>query len=161
MVYDPKLPQSGSTHWTGSVWQITINAAEPFTRQRYTMCHELKHILDAPFDEFCYPDQPKQPAKQFAETVCDVFAANLLMPKRMVVRAFTSGAHFQDTNELAKLFGVSPKAMEVRLQDLGLQDRKYRCATPIVATLGRTRRFYRAATSTREILVAQPVLGGC
>lgn len=161
VVYDPDLPQSGSSHWTGKLWQITINASEPFTRQRYTMCHELKHILDAPFDEYCYPSHPKQSAQQFAETVCDVFAANLLMPKRMVVSAYTSGGDLQRPAELAKLFGVSQKAMEVRLQDLGLLARKYRCATPIAATVDRTRRFYRAAATTRELLTAQPAFGGC
>lgn len=161
IVYDANLPQSGSSHWTGTVWQITINAGEPFTRQRYTLCHELKHILDAPFDEYCYPDDLKQPAKHFAETVCDVFAANLLMPKRLVVRAFTSGGHFQDVSELAKLFGVSAKAMDIRLQDLGLRDRKYRCRHPVTTTLDRTRRFYRAAAPTRDFVAARPVLGGC
>jgi xanthine dehydrogenase YagR molybdenum-binding subunit len=64
--------------------------------------------------------------------------------------------------ELAKLFGVSQKAMEVRLQDLGLVERKYRCRRPAAGTLGRARRFYRAAASTRELLAAaQPALGGC
>ncbi len=125
------------------------------------MAHEVKHILDAPFDEYCYPSHPKQSAQQFAETVCDVFAATLLMPKRMVVRAYTSGGHLQHPAELAKLFGVSQKAMEVRLQDLGLLDRKYRCAAPIAATVNRTRRFYRAATTTRELLTARPAFGGC
>lgn len=161
VVYDATLPQSGSSHWTGRVWQITLNAGEPFTRQRYTLAHEFKHILDAPFDEFCYANRPRgQSPGQWAETVCDYFAATLLMPKLLVRRAFTSGGHFQDPAELARLFGVSPKAMEIRLQALGLVERRYRCRHPAAATLSRARTFYRTAAATRELLPVMPALGG-
>lgn len=159
VVYDEALPQSGSTHWTGRVWQITINANEPFTRQRYTLAHEFKHVLDAPFDALCYPLAPNTSTAAFAETVCDYFAATLLMPKLMVRQAFTSG-HLQDPAELAQLFGVSVRAMEVRLQSLGLTERKYRCRRDDDANLARPRRFYRSARPRWEHLLSQPVLGG-
>jgi Zn-dependent peptidase ImmA (M78 family) len=161
VVADAQLAQSGSSHWTGRVWQITLNAGEPFTRQRYTLAHEYKHIVDAPFIEYAYPSGPGTSAAQRAEAVCDYFAACLLMPKALVVRAFTSGPTLQDPAELARLFGVSPRAMAVRLQALGLTEVRYRCRPAPAGSLGRVRRFYRSAAPTRELLtVGAPRLGG-
>jgi Zn-dependent peptidase ImmA (M78 family) len=155
VAYDADLPQSGSSHWTGAVWQITVNGSEPFTRQRYTMAHELKHILDAPFDEYCYSGPGGGSATQRAEYICDYFAACVLMPKRMVVQAFTSGVDLQRPAELARIFGVSTRAIQVRLQELGLIDAKYRCRTPLRPASAR--RFYRSARPTRELIT---VFGG-
>jgi hypothetical protein len=41
-----RLPTSGMSYWTGQTWVIAINSAEPLTRQRFTLLHEFKHILD-------------------------------------------------------------------------------------------------------------------
>src|SRR5471030_505941 len=94
---------------------------------RFTLCHEYKHVLDFPFDEFCYPAVGAQTSERRAEAICDYFAACLLMPKVLVRQAWTAGGSNQDSDELARLFGVSPRAMEIRLQDLGLLEPAYRC----------------------------------
>lgn len=39
------LPVSGSAHWDGSDWIITLNASEPVLRQRFSLLHEYKHII--------------------------------------------------------------------------------------------------------------------
>lgn len=146
VVLDAELPQSGSSHWNGRMWQITLRATEPFTRQRYTLAHEYKHIIDFPADEYCYPKTDRVSAAQRSEQICDYFAACLLMPKVLVRQAWTTGGATQDVSELARLFGVSPRAMEVRLQDLGLLEARYRCRyghTPAV----QRRRFRSKAES--------------
>ena len=42
------LPTSGASEWTGTHWQILLRASEPPVRQRFTLAHELKHIIDHP-----------------------------------------------------------------------------------------------------------------
>ncbi len=161
IVFDDRLSQSGSTHWTGRLWQITINAVEPFTRQRYTLAHEYKHIIDFPFDEYCYPTGRGQTAEQRAEYICDYFAACVLMPKVLIRQAWTSGGgDSQDPHELARLFGVSPRAMEIRLQELGLLEAKYRCRFPRSTATRSPRIFHRSTRPTRVLLPAGSIAGG-
>ena len=42
------LPASGFSYWTGSCWRLEANASEHPHRQRFTFCHEFKHIVDHP-----------------------------------------------------------------------------------------------------------------
>ena len=51
-------PVSGCTDWTGSMWTIALNAGEPPVRQRFSLAHEFKHILDNTFIQLIYPDLP-------------------------------------------------------------------------------------------------------
>ena len=44
--YDADMPVSGSAIWNGSRWVITLNAGESPQRNRFSLCHELKHIID-------------------------------------------------------------------------------------------------------------------
>src|SRR3954464_10524333 len=41
-----ELPTSGMSYWDGRTWVIALNASEPSTRQRFTLLHEYKHIID-------------------------------------------------------------------------------------------------------------------
>jgi Zn-dependent peptidase ImmA (M78 family) len=159
LVFDNRLPQSGSSHWTGRMWQITINATEPFTRQRYTAAHEYKHCVDFPFDEYCYPAEYGQTSHQRAELICDYFAACLLMPKVMVRRAWTAGGDNQNPAELARIFGVSTVAMEIRLQELGLLQARYRCRFDRLPLQG-ARTYHRSRIETRELLPLGGGVGG-
>lgn len=148
VVLDDELAVSGSSHWTGKVWQITLRSSEAFTRQRFTLAHEFKHIVDSPFDEFCYPALHGQSREQRAESVCDYFAACLLMPKVLVRRAWAAGGDNQQPEVLARLFGVSPQAMAVRLFQLGLSDARLRCRSAVAPNLRQCRHYYRALSPT-------------
>lgn len=59
---------------------ICVNAEDRDERQRFTICHEIAHfILGLPSD---HEKQPWWSAKRpFAERLCDVFAAELLLPE--------------------------------------------------------------------------------
>ena len=50
------IPVSGSAHWAKGRWVIVLNGAEPLVRQRFSLAHEFKHVLDAPFDTLLYPE---------------------------------------------------------------------------------------------------------
>ncbi|HVE45144.1 MAG TPA: ImmA/IrrE family metallo-endopeptidase [Acidimicrobiales bacterium] len=119
---------SGATAWSRGMWRIRLNAAEPPTRQRFTLAHELKHLLDAEAEDVIYKHLPAGAAKdRFIEAVCDHFAACLLMPKPWVKRLWGQGV--QDLAGLAWRFEVSQQAMLIRLQYLGLVDPLPRCVS--------------------------------
>ena len=78
------LPMSGYTAWSKGHWVIALNGAESATRQRFSLAHEFKHILDHPFIDASYGRLPGSAEQQWAERLCDYFAACLLMPKAWV-----------------------------------------------------------------------------
>ena len=82
--------------------------------QRFSLAHELKHILDHPFETILYA----RGSTTLAEQTCDYFAACLLMPRRWLRRAWSEG--MCDANSLARRFGVTPQAIKVRLLQVGL-----------------------------------------
>lgn len=117
---DVDLPVSGSTHWLSGRWLITINASEPPSRQRFTLAHELKHVIDHRHRDLLYADTPTLSTHVQGEYAADNFAACLLMPRRWVKRAWGDG--YQRISQLSRMFDVSPQAMRVRLERLGLMD---------------------------------------
>jgi predicted transcriptional regulator len=121
------LPVSGAAHWNGRYWIITVNASEHRLRQRFSLMHEFKHILDHTAKDFLYRDRPGSSADEQAERVADYFAACLLMPKRVVKRLWCQG--HQDLADLSNLLRVSPTAVRYRLDQLGLTERPRRCTT--------------------------------
>lgn len=110
--------------------QIWINPRHHINRQRFTMAHELGHFIrdilpkllsnkpttgfedsadfEMTFHRFNFADEPEEIAANF-------FAANLLMPAKAVKKY--SG---ESKDELAKRFQVSPRAIEKRMEYLGL-----------------------------------------
>jgi Zn-dependent peptidase ImmA (M78 family) len=135
VVRERLLPVSGSAHWNGRYWIISINADDHPFRQRFSMMHEFKHVLDHTTRQFLYEDTPYRTAHEQAERVADAFAAFLLMPKR-VVKALWCQRH-QNIEQLALLLEVSPQALRYRLDQLGLTERSPRCSRPITSSLAR------------------------
>jgi IrrE N-terminal-like domain len=129
-------PVSGCTDWAKGTWVIVVNGAEPEVRQRFTIAHEFKHILDYPFIDVLYPANLGMSPHQRAEKACDYFAGCLLVPRPWLKRAWVSG--LQDTAKLARHFGVSQQAVQTRLLQTGLIDRPGRCMD-----VGRGWRFLR------------------
>lgn len=119
------LPVSGFSEWSRSRWVIALNEDDHPTRQRFTLAHELKHVLDNPFIELLYPDRTGKPSAPRAEAICDYFAACLLMP-RPAVKVLWGLGH-QRVEDLADHFGVSRAAMGLRLHQLGLSSTRARC----------------------------------
>jgi len=115
-----ELPASGATHWDGNDWVIRVNGSEYHLRQRYTICHEYKHVLDHPVRHHRIRVAPGGifTSDEAGERVADYFAACLLMPRTWVKTEFSTSR--LSTSDLAHRFQVSAKAMSYRLYSLGL-----------------------------------------
>ena len=128
-------PVSGAAQWSRGRWLIVVNGAEPWGRQRFSLCHEFKHCLDAPFIKYLYPEYRGQSSHDRAEQVCDYFAACLLMPRAWVKHVYCKEG-IQDLRRLSRRFEVSAMAMQVRLMQLGLIEPPSRCELrPALAAL--------------------------
>lgn len=121
-----RIPVSGSVHWSKGSWVIALDRGEAYVRQRFSLAHEFKHVLDAPFGTTLYPAWRGLSASDRAEQVADHFAACLLMPRAWVKRAYYDEG-VTDLGRLAHRFNVSQAAMRVRLSSLGIVDSRTRC----------------------------------
>ena len=121
------LSDSGASGWHKGRWLILLNDRDSITRQRFSLAHELKHVLDSRFARLIYRAIPDAERDGRVEDICNHFAACLLMPRPWVKRAWATGT--QDVRTLAKDFDVSQAAMQVRLHQLGLTTPRRRHAT--------------------------------
>jgi Zn-dependent peptidase ImmA (M78 family) len=112
------LPSSGRAQWNGAAWVLLVDSTEPKVRQRYSLAHELGHVIWHPLSAQALPDTKRSSASERIETACEYFAACLLMPRVWMKRAYFDES-IQDVPSLARLFGVSWLAMRVRLEQLG------------------------------------------
>jgi len=110
------LPVSGITFWGNHTWKIHIRAAESLVHRRFTVLHELKHIIDHPDRGRLYDDRAYIALGE-RELVADHFAACALLPAEKLKAASLS---IQDRRELAQNFGVSGRQLALRMVDLGL-----------------------------------------
>ncbi len=153
VVYEA-LPVSGMSHWNGRSWIITINRDDPLTRQRFTVLHEFKHIIDHGAAARLYRDTAgssrRATAAEQAEQAADYFAGCALIPRQALKSVWGQG--MQRITVLAEHFGVSPAAIEVRLSQTGLDRvrdpdpepvpaRTPRCARPTRTPLWQAQRF--------------------
>lgn len=108
---------SGVAQWHNGRWIVALNALEPDTRQRFSLAHELFHIINHTTKHWLHPDTRRFSSYATGERLADHFAACLLMPRRHVRALVSHGLHL---DELAEAFDVSTKAMEIRLSHLRL-----------------------------------------
>ncbi len=138
------LSVSGTSHWTGTTWLISINRDDCKERQRFTLLHEFKHIIDHGSTHQLYTGSRRHSAAEQAELAADYFAGCALVPRRALKAAWGNG--IQKPRLLATLFGVSETALRVRLSQTGLdtpldKEPTPRCARPVATPRGRTQRF--------------------
>lgn len=103
---------------TGAI--IGVNARHAYVRQRFSMAHELGHHLLGHANRFHIDVSDGQPPgyDYRSERGANDFAAELLMPRRILAREFKLDDR---TPVLAKAFEVSEIAMGYRLVNLGLR----------------------------------------
>jgi hypothetical protein len=109
-----------TTDLIGGKLQIFINQAEPVIRQRFSVLHELKHVLDFPQASTIHKrlgSGNPQRKGDMIEWVANEFAAHVLMPTPLVKRIWH---RTQDIELAASFFNVSREAMSTRLTRLGL-----------------------------------------
>lgn len=114
---------SGLTTRQNGQYLIRVNKNRPRAHRRFTLAHELKHLVDYPYARLWHAGlnlgKPQDQSWRI-EKIADHFAANLLMPSMLVKRAWVRG--LQNPRTLAQVFEVSVEAMRIRLDDLGLTD---------------------------------------
>jgi Zn-dependent peptidase ImmA (M78 family) len=105
------------------LWVLLVDAKEAKVGQRYSLAHELAHVIWHPLSAQALPDTKRSPAGERIEAACDYFAACLLMHRVWMKRAYFDEG-IQDVLALARLFAVSWLAMGVRLEQLGLVEQE-------------------------------------
>lgn len=138
------LPVSGLSYWNGQEWVIALAGGDSTARQRFTLLHEFKHIIDHGSLGCLYAGDANRTAKQQAEAAADYFAGCALVSKLALKSAWGNG--IQRAPELAAHFGVSEPAIRVRLSQTGLdtvidQIPAARCARPVRTSNSQTQRF--------------------
>ncbi|MFG2299771.1 ImmA/IrrE family metallo-endopeptidase [Actinacidiphila glaucinigra] len=128
------LPQGvDGLAWQADSFRLVLLApTDLWTRQRFTLAHELCHIL-ARDARSVVVESRVAPGRQkdLAEVRANVFASHLLMPARELTRAAAkeaAGGGLSDAGfqRLVVRFRVSPSALAARLHQLGLVDAAHR-----------------------------------
>ncbi len=90
----------------GEYATIGFNGNHPWCRRRFTIAHEIGHLL---LGHAC---NDRQDDGSHNETEANIFAAELLMPLSLIKKDFAS---LHDVGELSKLYRVSAESVTIRL----------------------------------------------
>ncbi|PBJ97566.1 ImmA/IrrE family metallo-endopeptidase [Pseudomonas plecoglossicida] len=115
-------PASGSFCYENGVPVIRYNPADPVVRQRFTIAHEIGHMVlgHVRAGELAHRDTSFDSSTPI-EVAANAFAAQLLMPANvvpMVMRLLPPGQ--RSAAVLARKLWVSEQAMGIRLNALGI-----------------------------------------
>lgn len=122
---------SGAAIFNGNDMIVTVSSKEPESRKRFTIAHEIGHLLlhaDQALNIDIKPvslnrDLNSTTGESWREVEANYFAASLLMPKEDVKSHFEKWSELEEDIRLKKLaqrYEVSMQAMSVRLNTLGL-----------------------------------------
>lgn len=118
-IYDNNV--AGALDTRDGTARVYVFAMDPPQRQRFTMAHELGHLMLHDLS-VAYRDkrfrEPPTAAESYLETQANRFAADLLIPPWMV-RALAP-EHGNSVDSLAAAFNVSRHSMSIRLAQVGL-----------------------------------------
>ncbi|HWP60448.1 MAG TPA: ImmA/IrrE family metallo-endopeptidase [Candidatus Acidoferrales bacterium] len=99
----------------GGSYEVILSRSAPVTRQRFTLAHEIAHLLLFPHNAGC--NQARE-----SEELCNVAASELLIPARFltqVLAADSSGA-LQSLLKVTRLFRCSLEAAGWKILNSGL-----------------------------------------
>ncbi len=103
---------SGALMKEGARYKIVYAADLSPQRRRFTIAHELGHVIvDA-----AGPGIPRT-GKEL-ERLCDMFASEILMPKRVFLESASSGVSIKDVFRLARSFQTSLTSTAIRYAQL-------------------------------------------
>jgi Zn-dependent peptidase ImmA (M78 family) len=119
--YVKAISLSGAAKWSRGKWLIVINRTDTWGRQRFSLAHEFKHVIDGSLADTLYRSHDPATRTALAERAADSFAACLLMPRSLVKRTYYDEG-IRDPRELARRFQVSAAAMRIRIEQLKLEE---------------------------------------
>ena len=102
------FPGSGELHKTRDGYRIVCSSDQPHSRQRFTVAHELGHVIL----EGTGRGAPR--GGNGVERVCDMLAAELLMPRRQFESRLPDRVGFVGIRQLARTFDTSVTATAIR-----------------------------------------------
>ena len=102
------FPGSGELHKDKIGYRIVCSSDQPLSRQRFTVAHELGHVVL----EGTGRNAPR--AGKSVERVCDMLAAEFLMPRVEFEARLPLTVMLSDIKELARIFGTSVTATAIR-----------------------------------------------
>ena len=118
---------AGALQPSDSGWILYVRSSDSIRRQRFTIAHELGHLLlhvqehpggmvDEDINFFRTDGNVEGDRRQ--EIEANQFAAELLMPEAAVIAAYKQNSNL---STIARRFGVSTEAMGYRVSALGLR----------------------------------------
>jgi len=98
-------------------WVIQLNSNDPPARKRFTLYHEIFHILAHCKATPVFKKTSSSPDGSFNELLADHFAGILLMPEKQVKERW---GEVQDINQMATIFDVPRSVVWFALKHLNL-----------------------------------------
>jgi Zn-dependent peptidase ImmA (M78 family) len=120
-VVTEQLAFEGGVFQEGNHLVIKLNAPSPYTRRRFTLAHELGHLL---IETGSPVNARRHVLSSTLETACDAIAAELLMPLQEIQLSGASQPSVENLLKLAHRFGVSLQALANRIA----QQRIWKCS---------------------------------
>lgn len=132
---------------------LVVNSDEPAERQRFTLAHELGHLL---FGDGAHIEGP-QPATGDMETRCNEFARNFLVPPAGVSAWLARREPAPEVSEetvslLARYFAVTPEVIKIQLERMRLRGDVAVPSTPVLAS----RYGWRAEYEAMQVAARRP-----
>ena len=102
------FPGSGELHKKKSGYRIVCSSDQPHSRQRFTVAHELAHVIL----ERTGRNAPRTGSS--VERVCDMLAAECLMPTSLFEAGLPTTLALSDVEHLSRVFDTSIPATAIR-----------------------------------------------
>jgi hypothetical protein len=113
------LPWSGSLSQEQGKLVVRVNADDSHVRQRFSILHEAIHTFMPGFDERVQLRCKSHGPRQRAEVLCDLGAAELLLPRDSFAADLAgAGLSFIGIEDLAERYEASLEATAIRAVDL-------------------------------------------
>ena len=112
-LYRPKDGKSGECQIFDGKYTIYVNADEPPERQRFTVAHELGHILLGHVGKYKLVNREPGPDDNPIEQAANVFAVRLLAPACVLHEL-----NVRSAEDIARICNISQQAAQFRFQRL-------------------------------------------
>ncbi len=116
--YVPLKAYHGAVWRLSDCWLVHLNSRDTRARQRFTLYHEIFHILAHGKATPVFKKTSCSHKGAFNELLADHFAAIILLPEKWVKEKWTE---INDLSEMAALFDVPKSVMYLGLKAMGLE----------------------------------------
>jgi len=113
----PLKAHHGAIWRLSDCWVVQLNSNDTLARQRFTLYHEIFHILAHGKATPVFKKTASSQEGSFNELLADHFAAIILMPENLVRKKW---AEVKDANRMAAIFNVPKPLVWFALKHLSL-----------------------------------------